>query len=185
MPETAPGNQGENDTVNPDAWLGKAEAADFLGVSVRQIEYRAARGEIRKREMPKARHERAARVVYSREDLDAIRQGEPKQYGPVMTPSAPVPAAVAALDISRPFSTASGVLALPAALIDALRERREPAPVLKPWLSLTDAAEYSGLPASFLLAQARQGAPWAINVGQGSKAHWRFNRDGLGAVYPI
>ena len=164
--------QGENDPVNPDAWLGKAEAAEFLGVSVRQIEYRAARGEIRKRTMPKERHERAARIVYSREDLAAIRAGEVKNTARwLFQPSPHLAAGVARF------------LALPRPLIDALRERREPAAAARPWLSLADAAEYSGLPTFFLLLQARRGAAWALNVGQGSKAHWRFNRDALADLH--
>jgi hypothetical protein len=54
-----------------------------------------------------------------------------------------------------------------------------PAPVVRPWLTLREADAYSGLPAPYLLAQARAGAPFARNVGQGTRPRWRFNRDAL------
>lgn len=50
---------------------------------------------------------------------------------------------------------------------------------LRPWLPLAEAAEYSGLPASYLLAQARAGTMRAVNVGSGTKEFWRFHRAGL------
>jgi hypothetical protein len=52
----------------------------------------------------------------------------------------------------------------------------------RPWLTLAEASEWSGLPAAWLLAQARAGAPFALNVAHGSKAHWRFNREALAAA---
>jgi hypothetical protein len=63
-----------------------------------------------------------------------------------------------------------------------------PAPVTppKPWLTLDEAAEFSGLPKSWLLAQARLDASGyaercisAINVGTEKQVRWRFNRDAL------
>lgn len=44
-----------------------------------------------------------------------------------------------------------------------------------PFVGLADAIAISGMPASWLLAQARAGVPWAINVGTGKKAFWRFS----------
>lgn len=49
----------------------------------------------------------------------------------------------------------------------------------KPWLTTAEAAEYSGLPAAYLLTQARSGAIRAINVGTGKKEFWRFSRRAL------
>ncbi len=153
--------------VDPSQWVPKLEAAKIINLSVRQVEHLAAKGELRKRTLPKALSERAARVAYYRPDLEDILSGNRKNPAVPFAPAAAPPA---------------GVLALPAALIDALRERREPAPAPKPWLSLADAAEWSGLPASFLLAKARAGAAFAVNVGQGSRDFWRFNRDALAGL---
>jgi hypothetical protein len=41
-------------------------------------------------------------------------------------------------------------------------------------ITLDQAHEQSGLPRAWLLAQARAGAPWAINCGTGKKEFWRF-----------
>ena len=49
----------------------------------------------------------------------------------------------------------------------------------KPWLTISEAVEYSGLPRSYLLAQARAGAVRAVNVGTGKQEYWRFNREAL------
>ncbi len=50
-----------------------------------------------------------------------------------------------------------------------------------PWLSLSEAADYSGLPAGYLLAQARAGTGTirAINAGTGAREFWRFHRVSL------
>lgn len=54
-----------------------------------------------------------------------------------------------------------------------------PAPVIKPWLTLSEAVDYSGLPSTYLVQAARAGTIRAVNVGTGEKAFWRFNREGL------
>lgn len=55
----------------------------------------------------------------------------------------------------------------------------QPAPVVKPWLTLSEAVDYSGLPATYLVQQARARKMRAVNVGTGERAFWRFNREGL------
>ena len=54
-----------------------------------------------------------------------------------------------------------------------------PAPVLGTWLSLDEAATRSGLPKSWLVAQAKAGAAFAMNVGSEKRAAWRFRVDAL------
>lgn len=49
----------------------------------------------------------------------------------------------------------------------------------KPWLTLAEAVEYSGLPANYLVQQARADTIRAVNVGRGAREFWRFNREGL------
>lgn len=63
-------------------------------------------------------------------------------------------------------------------LVCAIAARPAPAPP-KPWLSLDEAAGYSGLPRAWLLAQARNGSWLALNVGSAKRASWRFSRGGL------
>jgi hypothetical protein len=230
-------------TVDNDAWLSKAEAAQALGVSVRQLELKTAQGRIRKETLPKKPNERAARVVYSREDLDAIRAGSPNRHGE----AAIVPAATKGRDsvpwgdlieqlsaiaravpspdrqteqLGAMVTAISQAFSIPAQEREAAATERErammasidrfiellatretertaedpfaglaahlarlaaafPAAQAKPWLTLDEAAEYSGLPRAWLIAQARAGALRAVNVGQGTKEFWRFNREGL------
>ncbi len=61
-------------------WLTKREAARFLGVSERQIERHAARGRLRVQHQKREAHQRAARVMFMREDLEAIARDQPNNY---------------------------------------------------------------------------------------------------------
>lgn len=148
-----------------DEWIPKADAAKRLGISIRQIENLTAKGRIRKRKMAKAAWEKTGRVVYAAADIEAIRSGErpaPAALVPV-APAAPAPAG----------SPGEPVAAL-AALARALGL---PAPG-KPWLSLREAADYSGLPARWLREAARAGKLRAQNVGE-KRERWMFPREGL------
>ena len=160
----------ENDEKD-EIWLPKDEAAALLKVGIRQLENRVTDGLIRKKVLPKAPSERVARVVFSREDLLALKAGKPnmRDESSRFEPSQSVS--------NGPATPANGVIAIPAALIELLRERREPAAATMPgpFVGLADAVAISGMPASWLLAQARAGVPWAINVGTGKKAFWRFS----------
>jgi hypothetical protein len=159
-------------TVEP-GWLHKEAAAKMIGVSIRQIENLAALGRIRKHRLERQVNERSARVLYSLEDLDALKAGTPNSHG---APAPPAPKTeVTAL---APAGAAFDFGAL-AAHLAALARAFPPPADPRPWLTLAEAVEYSGLPEVWLVAQARAGAAFAVNVGQGSKAHWRFNRAAL------
>jgi hypothetical protein len=159
-------------TVDDNAWLGKAEAAALLGVSVRQLELKTAQGLVRKETLPKKPNERAARVVYSREDLDAIRAGRPNRYGDTsdISPSN----AVAKQEVVAARDPFAGLARQLAALARAFPP---PAPK-KQWLGLKEASEYSGLPARWLRDRARAGGLRAQNVGE-KRERWMFPREGL------
>ena len=167
-----------------EIWLPKDEAAALLKVGIRQLENRVTDGLIRKKVLPKAPSERVARVVFSREDLLALKAGKPNTHaevGPVAVRHPNCSCGTGSLGAcivhSQAPAPANGVVAIPAALIELLRERREPVAVTMPgpFVGLADAVAISGMPASWLLAQARAGVPWAINVGTGKKAFWRFS----------
>jgi hypothetical protein len=209
--------KGATGPLDSEDWLGKAEAAALLGVHPRQLERRASAGQVRKRILPKKPSEKAARVVYFREDLEAIKRDPPEAHmdhselallkeheakelekeraaierernivasvdrliAAIETQNRAIPdperAAQAAADAKR----LQAIEALVAAFIRAF-----PPPASEPryWLKLTEAAEYSGLTESWLLAQARAGAQYALNVGMGTRANWRFNREMLGKI---
>jgi hypothetical protein len=160
-------------TVDDNAWLGKAEAAALLGVSVRQLELKTAQGLVRKETLPKKPSDRAARVVYWREDLDAIRAGKPNRGGETK----PAESETKALAREMPTSP-DPVAALVAALARAFPAPAPPAQKAKPWLSLKDASDYSGLPARYLVQAAREGKMRAQNVGL-KRDRWMFPREGL------
>jgi hypothetical protein len=182
----------------PEEWLQKVPAAKLLGVAVRQLERRARDGYIESRRLPREVNETTARAVYSRADIVALKSGKPNVHArPVEEPAEPLvygpddpdhflrdgkssrALALRAVPDPDPGSTA---FARGLAVIFENFENLRPAKQ-KPWLSLAEAVEYSGLPKAWLVAQAREGAAFAIDVsGGGTRASWRFNRAALGAA---
>jgi hypothetical protein len=148
-------------------WLGKQEAAKLLGVGIRQLENRAGKGEIRKNTLPRQPNERAARVLYSAEDIEAIKSGAVR---PVARPVSQSPGAIAPRPpAADPFAGLAAHLAALAGVGPT------PAPT---YLTLKQAAEHSGLPARWLRAAARAGKLRAQNVGE-KRERWMFPREGL------
>jgi hypothetical protein len=202
-----------NITIEP-GWLHKTEAAALLDVSIRQLENLAALKRIRKNRLPRQPNERSARVLYSVEDIEAIKNGTPNLPEalpePAQTPGMVLRREMTA-SIERLSETIREEISTSIEHLGELAERQMlqfaklgenqvnisagqleqfgelmartvPPAIQKPWLTLAEAAEWSGLPAAWLVAQARAGAAFAVNVGRGSKAHWRFNREMLGKV---
>ena len=225
-------------TVEP-GWTHKEAAAAQLGVSIRQLENLAALGRIRKNRLARQVNERSARVLYSLDDIEAIKEGKPRLPDPSETPApertltrrdsvpwgdlieqlAAIARAVPSPDrqteqlgamvtaISQAFSIPSqereaaaererAMMASIDRFIELLATRQNeqaaetermlaaiaqafPPPQPKPWLTLSEAEAYSGLPRAWLIAQARAGALRAVNVGHGAREFWRFNREGL------
>lgn len=158
-------------TIQP-GWTQKEDAAKLLGVSIRQLENLAALGRISKMRLPRQVNERSARVLYSIEDIDAIKAGKPRLPDPAEAAPAAVPERAIVKNGADPFAGLAAHLA-------AIARAFPPPTAERPWLTLAEAAEWSGLPAAWLLAQARAGADFATNVGTGKKARWRFNRASL------
>lgn len=152
-------------------WVPKSDAARFLGVSPRQIERRAAAGMIRSRRESRRPDQTAAPVLFSREDLLAIKAGAPN-YHPVVEPATPA------------SESKLAVLPAPAAGLERLAQLLGPAPAApKPWLTLDEAAEYSGLPVRWLRSAASEGRIVAVNVGL-KRPRWLVSRDALAAWRP-
>ncbi len=153
-------------------WPSKAEAAARLGVSARTVERYIDSGRLGSRQQHAPG--RKPVVVVDPAGLNAL-----------LAESAAVPASLVR---SAPAAASPAASAAPlAALAELLASRlAPPAPAapLKPWLTLDEAAEYSGLPAPWLLAQARSGSLVAVNVGMGSQERWRFSRRRLALLVP-
>lgn len=151
MATPTPSPQGE--------WIPKAEAAELLGVSTREIERKAAAGRIRTNKV-RLEGDRSDRTVYSVDDVQRVKQEREAgvmQLAPRGLPPAP--------EANPVFAALAGQLL------------RNSAPrIEKPWLSLDEAAEYSGLPQTMLASALRAGGVYAL--GRGPKT-WRVQRSSL------
>lgn len=137
-------------------WIPKAEAAQMLGVSTREIERKAAAGRI---QMKKVRlpGDKTDRAVYLTDDIDRVKQE--REAGAMQ------------LTVAQGHALPSAV---PAWLAAVLQPRTEP--INKAWLTLDEAAAYSGLPAPEISRLVR-----GLNVhaiGHGHKT-WRIQRESL------
>ena len=163
-------------------WLPKAEAAALLGVSYRQLERRAKAGYVQTQYAERGPTESAAAALYSRADIEALKAGKPNVHARVVPqaeraglPQQPV---LQKSDKAPPSPLMSQDYDLLAVLAAIAKAGAQPAP--RPWLTLDEAVAYSGLPAGYLVAKAREGWAAAVDVaGGGSRARWRFSRDGL------
>jgi hypothetical protein len=123
-------------------------------------------------------------------DADAVAALKREIDTPAEKPAAPriVPAAEKPAK-TQPPDGAQFTLADVSRVVAALAAQTP-----KPWLTLGEAAEFSGLPKAWLLAVARLGHPEsaadraycdphgtvvAVNVGSEARASWRFNREAL------
>lgn len=164
-------------------WVPKIEAAELVGLSVRQLERLAQRGYVQVETHARARG-RGKMAVYNRRDLDAYNAGAPNIYAVPVAEKLPVsnePAAGTALvKATKPTAPAApDFLPAMAFMVDQLAAGR---PVERPWLTLPEAVSYSGLPEAYLRRAARSGASFVLNVGSNVAPRWRFSREGLGRV---
>jgi excisionase family DNA binding protein len=151
--------------------MSKPEVCEYLGKSKRTVETMVARGRLGIAYVQGANGKTA---VFRRADVEALKReiDTPMHRA---TPAEPAPtqmSAPGALALrpaaSDPFAGLAAHLAKLAAAFPS------PAPTVGRWLTLDAAAEASGLPKSWLLARARAGDAFAMNVGSGKKAAWRF-----------
>jgi hypothetical protein len=106
--------------------------------------------------------------VFSAADIRAVLAGTPNLYEP---PNGGAP---------MRLTYVRTPLALPAPADAAETVDVEPAADhSRPWLTLAAAAEFSGLPESYLLWAAGEGQFPALDVGIRPGGRWRFHRDSL------
>jgi excisionase family DNA binding protein len=149
-------------------WLTKLEAMAMLGVSERTIETWI--GEQRLGSRPEPRPGKRPLTMVDGDDVERIRAERNKgaiiRTPPASTEIDPVPPA-----------PGDQVLALALRMIGPALERERP----KEWLTVEEAAEYSGLPEAFLLRAARRGRVIALDVGKGRR-DWRILREDLSRI---
>jgi hypothetical protein len=156
--------------------MNKREVCDLLGRSKRTVESYIKDGlpvaYIRGQNGNTAVFDRAAVEAWQRRK-DEAWQNEERWHKAKPALAAPSVAVAPTSAASDPLASLAAHLAKLAAAFPS----RPPA--VGKWLTLDQAAEQSGLPKSWLLAQARSGAAFALNVGSAKKAVWRFRSDGV------
>lgn len=142
-------------------YISKRRAAEALGISPRRLLELSQSGRIKRHyHNDPQTHRRAA--VFARPDVERLA-AERIQAAPQSAASVAIPGGTL-----RPSSQA---IALPALEAPA-----------RPWLTVDEAAEYTGLPASFLSARIVDGKLAALDVGVRSGGRWRVNRRDLDAI---
>ena len=142
-------------------YLNKETAARRSGRSVRRLLELAAAGRIRKQIIKDEKNSGRALAVFHAGDIAQLAKGE-------------MPPVNGALQISRPVRH---VAALPQPEIASVIP-----PTPRPWLTLAEAAEYTGLPESFLAKRIGEGKLPALDVGPRPGGHWRVSRRDLDAI---
>jgi excisionase family DNA binding protein len=140
--------------------LTKELAAEQLGLSVRRLMELSAEGKPKRYREVDPETKREA-VMFRFEEIKQMREE---------STAAPVPNALAR--VARRFA------------IEAPAEASAAAPSNgdRPWVTLDDAADYTGLPASVLQRLIEAGRLPAIDVGVRPGGHWRVKRSDLDAI---
>lgn len=163
----------------PSETMSKPEVCEYLGKSKRTVETFIAKGRLG---VGYFQGPNGKTAVFRRSEVEALKL----DIDTPMYRAVPVDHIV---DVNKkvepqtalvPAPTDSRVDSFAAALFAHFETGRLSAPVVKPWLTLKEAVDYSGLPASYLVQQAKEGTFRAVDVGTGAKTFWRFNREALG-----
>jgi excisionase family DNA binding protein len=154
--------------------MSKPEVCEYLGKSKRTVETMVARGRLG---IAYVQGPNGKTAVFRRSDVEALKReiDTPMHRATELPARQPDSQTAVALrpSSSDPFAGLAAHLAKLSAAFPS------PPPTVGKWLTLDEASEASGLPKSWLLAQARAGAAFAMNVGSGKKAAWRFRADGV------
>ncbi len=150
--------------------VNKSEACKILGRSRRMIDGYIASGKLTAFYIS---GKFGREVRFKREDVQRLKSD---LENPIPR-DAPPPSALSAVPaIAR--GPAPDAIAQLAAAIRTAQPAALP-PTLTPHMSLSEAVEYSGLPAAFLVAEARAGRIRAVNVGTKEKEFWRFAKEAV------
>lgn len=178
-----------------EEWIMKEDAAKYIGANARSIERHARAGRLESKHLPRLPNERQSRVVYRRSDLDAILKGAPNLNAEGKHNGAPISNQLAALTIAKSAEGQAEAWGALTTTLTKLAESISLPPLPSPrfgtspaFLSLADAAEYSGLAEDTLVALIRNGNVDAIDRdGQAAgpsgriRKHWRVRRASLDA----
>ena len=144
-------------------YISKRRAAEALGISPRRLLELSQSGKIKRHYHNDPQTDRRA-AVFARPDVERLA-AERIQAAPQSATSLAIPCGTL-----RPSSQA---IALPA------HEAHE-----RPWLTLDEAYDYTGLPASFLASMITAGKLAALDVGVRlhTRGRWRVHRRDLDGI---
>jgi excisionase family DNA binding protein len=155
--------------MNSEQYLTKAVAAKQLDLSVRRVMEMSAAGRLPRHKRFDPATQREA-VMFRAADVAKLKAE--KTPRPVDLPALPEPAASGiSTMVDRIERSASAIV----------RAASVPPPS-RPWLTLAEAAEYSGLPESFLHAMIDQGTLPALDVGVRPGGRYRVRRSDLDGI---
>jgi hypothetical protein len=153
-------------------FMSKAEVCELLGKSKRTVETFVSRGRLGVGYFAGANGKTAQ---FRRAEVEALkRELETPFYRPAPVTSFPEHEH-SATSVVR-VASADPLAGLAAHLARLATAYPSPASE-KPWLTLDEAAAWSGLPKGWLLAEAKAGNSFARNASKGARASWRFNRE--------
>lgn len=159
--------------------MSKPEVCEYLGKSKRTVETFIAKGRLG---VGYFQGPNGKTAIFNRSDVEALKRDiDTPMYRAVPANDTARPGSIALVPAPTQTPADSRVDSIAAALFAHFEAGRlsAPPPVVKPWLSLKEAVDYSGLPASYLVQQALEGSIRAVDVGTGTKTFWRFNREAL------
>lgn len=149
-------------------YLPKDLAEKKSGLSARRLLELAARGDIRKQHVYDPKSKRRIAVFHAVDIAALTARGpiiaEAKSHVTQLIPLRKDAGSLATL----PLPTSAGVPAAPAAP--------------RPWLTVGESADYSGLPASFLAHLVENGRLPALDVGVRPGGRWRIARRDIDAI---
>ena len=169
-------------------WIPSLEAAHILGIGERELQRKAKRYPKQlTRKTQRLGPQRQLSALYLRSDLMAFRDRQAKGIDPASAerlipgetegadvPDAAVPPTGESLALER-LNTGDPLTRL-AELLARLSAHYQPQP--KPWMTLSEAAEYSGLPKGYLLGLCRQNK-LGTDVGRRRGGRFRISRKQL------
>lgn len=152
------------------AWLPKREAAAHLGVAEKTLERMSKRGEVQ--QATRKRPGSPGEVVYHPGDIERIAAQMAKPPAPFVMPADAPQNALAKLEPSAAPAVHQMTFAAMAEMLRPAVDRVRITERL--FLTVDEAAEYSGLPKSYIRQQITEG-----KLGMRTGAGWRIRRADL------
>lgn len=172
-------------TTSRESWLTKQQAAQVLGVAEKTIDRMAKAGELHKEILKRPRQ--APIVVFHPGDVNRAKAAREAQQSPAPFVMSEKESGLSADVSGRPVSDVSRSMSEVSvpwsdSWIRDMSTRLSnlskifPAEPTNLWLTLQEAADYSGLPAAVLVDFINSGRLPALDIGRRRGGHWRIRK---------